>query len=303
MKRTILYMLFTNVVILTFVPEAPAQRNYKPRSADAHPRSEPTPRMTFTPRENVIATQNYAIEQASMISPEERKLLNGIKINEISVTINIERLRELLGPNIPKDGEVITHIIKKNHFKGFLGKQLEQEYERHEYAEFSLATIIRAKPQHRNKDDGDGQPIRSFPDLKPITGIVARDGYLLVQGGWRAKMEGVDLGPFGRTDHYDGTFRLRVYLELNRGKLHCRVEKEDVTWNGSGVEGFLDGLLFGKMDEIVTGVVAKCSEELNQKAEDALTKLSTDYPLVKVLRKFTNISVTIDGIKVTIKTP
>jgi len=261
-------------------------------------------------------------------APDRRETLAGLKAG-LSVTVSVERLRELLAGAIAregvgesdekrseflkrlaafvrKDGVVLSvpEFYRADVFPGpRIGPFQVPACERHEYLELALGVILRAKAGHRNSDDGDMQPLpspRAFlvhPTKRPPSpGVQFDDGGIVVQGGCRAKKkDAIDLGPFGNVEHFDGTFRLRIAPKVVDGQLACSVTMgdHDFTWTGG----------LASTDKYREQFRSEVEKQLNAALKGVMDKLASDYPEAKALFRHAEVKFSPAGMTITVKTP
>jgi hypothetical protein len=146
--------------------------------------------------------------------------------------------KELVRGFFPQDGEVLTHVIKKD-----VWAQNKDPFERHETLELSFGRAIRARADDRKNEQS----------MSP--GIQFEDGRFLLQGGWRLHKQ-VPKHP----DYFDGTFRAQVVPVIVGGQTYFHATV-DLTWRRS----FLSKIV-PVVGDVVAAVVRSKAEEAARKA-------------------------------------
>lgn len=170
---------------------------------------------------------------------------------------------------LPRDGEVAFKHYGKVVWPEF-GE--DNPFERHESFELAFGKGVRAEAEHRNPEDE-----------KPLgPGIVAKNGYLQLTAGWRAKVK----APLN--DHFDGTVSAKLSLEMNGGVVRTRLYDVNLAWNKGLGDAILDEFfdIRGKMESALRDVASREIEpKLNQTINEELDELSAQLPAIKTLRE------------------
>jgi hypothetical protein len=172
-------------------------------------------------------------------------------LKKVEFEIPFEKLRTFL----PSDGEVVELHRKKNVWPD------EQGEDKDEWVQISFGKRLKARTADRTKEN----------ETSLGSGIVAKDGYIEVQAGWRVRQD------LKVETHFDGTLTARLAFTMSGGKWDARVEDVKVSWNR-----------FGLVPDVVSPVVeAKIRDEAKTRLAAALNEKAKEYidgkPLMKAL--------------------
>lgn len=201
----------------------------------------------------------------------------GIAHAQKPIEIEFSQLRKKL----PKDGEIIGPIKIGDH----VWEDEKADFERRETLEISLGKGIRAKQKHRNEKDE-----RSLGE-----GLVAKDGYIEVVAGWRAKKK----APLD--DHFDGEVRARLYVEMNDGKLQARLSNVQVKWNRGGPIDDLKQLIGDVEGRLQGALIEEADKKLTPALQEAADKFFRDNPIYAPLKGNLSIRVVTDKLLIYIR--
>jgi len=190
------------------------------------------------------------------------------KISKIEIPFPVIRLL------LPADGEIISHILKKDTWK-----DKTKPFFRHESIELAFGRKIRAKMKDRKLEKW----------WRP--GMEAKGNFILIKGGWRAhkKVKFHD-------DFFDGTFTARLTLNLKQKVLEATASNLDFTWNKSTFGDIANLLTFGKLlPALEKKLENQVQNEINKFLSGDFRKLFDEFidkdPRLKDLRKRSTLSI------------
>jgi hypothetical protein len=158
------------------------------------------------------------------------------------ITLPADKVRLFL----PGDGHVFSETITPN-----VWTDHNDPFERHETIEVAFGRALRAQQDDRKHE------------YLMIPGIAFKEGFLAVQGGWRAKKK-----TDWHRDYYDGTFEGQVVMAFARGAAHVESNVE-LKWNGDftllipGVAWLVQGAADKLERQIEADVNTKLAGEIN----------------------------------------
>jgi hypothetical protein len=158
--------------------------------------------------------------------------------------------------HLPADGTVLELHRKKDVFTDKQGDQ------RDEWVQIAFGKKLMARPGDRDEKK----------ETSLGTGISAKDGYIEVQAGWRARSKAI-----GLEHDFDGTFTCRLNVTLSKGVWTVRVDNLKLTWHGAflPVEGLVSDLLKLHLSKPLTDMLnAKWNGEVLKNNADAKEEAS-----------------------------
>jgi hypothetical protein len=164
-----------------------------------------------------------------------------------SVEIPFPILRLLL----PKDGEVVTHILKRDQWRNE-----ETPFFRHEAVELAFGRKLRAELKDRDKEQW----------WKP--GIVDKGDRVALRGGWRVHKKIIL-----HNDFFDGAFQADLSFSIENGELAPRISGLDIEWNKSAAGKILEVIV----EAIEPIVERELQKTINKFLKDFLPGLVNDF--------------------------